>query len=604
MKSSPKPMLFEFSFPMSISVETVWNYLSNTDKMNRSVGYPKVEYTEEPDVRGGSKLYGRVVNAKFFVSEYLEHPFDWVENRYLVVQRDFIRGPMKQLTFKIEAEKTETGFNAKFMIKIIPASFIFRPAIYIEVKNSMIPAFRESMKNLEKYAEKKTDYPLFPIDYVRLSDDPKKLEDVTGRLMKLKGNDELKRKSALYILDSPDVELLKIKPNVMADRMGEKRKETLELLLRAAKAGYFNMNWDILCPSCRGAKSSSNHLSELADQVHCPSCNIDYGPEFDKSVELTFTPTPILREVFGGLHCFGGPGSTPHIRTQLKVYPNEIRMEEMDFHKGSYRVFSLQRKEVLFIDVMDLGEDTNEVKYPSDGRILMKPGKKTLVFENHDESGFITVKVEKSAFDDAVTAYEVTAMQEFRDLFSSEILRPGQEIAIQSIAVLFTDLKGSTKFYNDRGDNFAYKLVGDHFEILSSNASKFEGAVVKTIGDAIMGVFVSPLQALKFAVQTQRDIKDLNRKIGEELIFLKIGIHFGPALAVTMNEKLDYFGSTVNLAARTEGQCLGGDVVITKKLYEYPGVTDFLGKLGARLEQFSANLKGFSTSMEMIRISL
>ncbi|HNF28451.1 MAG TPA: adenylate/guanylate cyclase domain-containing protein, partial [Leptospiraceae bacterium] len=124
------------------------------------------------------------------------------------------------------------------------------------------------------------------------------------------------------------------------------------------------------------------------------------------------------------------------------------------------------------------------------------------------------------------------------------------------------------------------------------------------IGDAIMGVFVSPLQALKYAVQTQRDIRDLNRKIGEELIQLKIGIHFGPALAVTMNEKLDYFGSTVNLAARTEGQCLGGDIVITKKLYEYPGVIEFLGTLGARLEQFSANLKGFSTSMEMIRISL
>ncbi|MCB1177817.1 MAG: adenylate/guanylate cyclase domain-containing protein, partial [Leptospiraceae bacterium] len=177
-----------------------------------------------------------------------------------------------------------------------------------------------------------------------------------------------------------------------------------------------------------------------------------------------------------------------------------------------------------------------------------------------------------------------------------------QEIGVKNIAILFTDLKGSTRLYNEKGDAFSYKVVSDHFDILIENAYKHEGAIVKTIGDAVMAIFLNPLNAIEYAINIQSSIDDLNEKLEEKFVSLKVGIHYGPALAVTMNEKLDYFGTTVNLAARTEGQCKGDDIVITKTLYNYPGVVEMLMEKKVKLEEFQTEIKGFDRSYSMVRI--
>src|SRR6185312_3715437 len=98
-----------------------------------------------------------------------------------------------------------------------------------------------------------------------------------------------------------------------------------------------------------------------------------------------------------------------------------------------------------------------------------------------------------------------------------------------SLTFLFTDLKGSTALYDRVGDIKAYDLVREHFDLLNKIVAAEEGAVVKTIG----GV--------------GHDGKDEGQ--GEDLL-LKIGIHEGPCLAVMLNDRQDYFGQTVNIAAR------------------------------------------------------
>lgn len=121
--------------------------------------------------------------------------------------------------------------------------------------------------------------------------------------------------------------------------------------------------------------------------------------------------------------------------------------------------------------------------------------------------------------------------------------------------------------------------MSNHFQILIENITKYDGAIVKTIGDAIMAIFFLPVNAVLYAIQVQKEIKDLNKKNMERmLLILKVGIHIGSVLAVNQNEKLDYFGKTVNLAARVEGKCKGGDIVITKLLYENEQVKELIKK--------------------------
>jgi class 3 adenylate cyclase len=277
----------------------------------------------------------------------------------------------------------------------------------------------------------------------------------------------------------------------------------------------------------------------------------------------------------------------------------------------------LQSKTTLELEVLPVSGDPAEVPLsldfgvgkPRGARIL--PGTVCLSLTN-SHSHEITASLENLQWtDDASTAAFVTSLQEFRDLFSSEVLVPGQEIAVGAIALMFTDLKGSTAMYGRIGDAPAYALVRDHFRILIDAVRRNEGALVKTIGDAVMGSFSKPENALKAALEIHAGIAAANaagelgpkRKNGRpEPLTVKIGLHHGPCFAVNMNDRLDYFGSVVNVAARTEGQCKGADIVLTATMAAIPAVAEILRTCGKPVEPFTASLKGFNDSFELCRV--
>ena len=177
---------------------------------------------------------------------------------------------------------------------------------------------------------------------------------------------------------------------------------------------------------------------------------------------------------------------------------------------------------------------------------------------------------------DALTADRVNAMQAFRDLFSDQTLRPGDEVGIGRVALMFTDLQGSTALYERVGDAAAYRLVRDHFAFLVATVREHNGALVKTIGDAVMASFSDPADAVRAALAVQAQVAGFNREQGDQHIVIKVGLHCGPCIAVTMNDRLDYFGSVVNMAARLEGQSAGGDIVLSTETHADPAVQELL----------------------------
>jgi class 3 adenylate cyclase len=194
--------------------------------------------------------------------------------------------------------------------------------------------------------------------------------------------------------------------------------------------------------------------------------------------------------------------------------------------------------------------------------------------------------------DEAATAAEVTSLQMFRDLFANEALRPAERIAVGSLTVLFTDLRGSTRMYRESGDAVAFGRVMSHFDVLREAIAAEEGAVVKTIGDSVMAVFVRPVRALRAVLQAQAQLEQ-GLGAGPPLR-LKAGIHAGPCVAVNLNERLDYFGSTVNIAARL-GHLSGmhPGVIISAAIRRDPEVAAWLDAEQLRAEPFEVSLKGF-----------
>jgi len=172
-----------------------------------------------------------------------------------------------------------------------------------------------------------------------------------------------------------------------------------------------------------------------------------------------------------------------------------------------------------------------------------------------------------------------------------------QRLKITSLTFLFTDLKGSTELYERVGDLAAYDLVRAHFRLLNKIVAAERGAVVKTIGDAVMATFPTPDRAMAAALKMREALKDL-----KEDLLLKIGIHEGPCLAVSLNDRQDYFGRTVNIAARVQGLATSRSIFATRRVVTDSEASKLLQSNGIAPAPEKRSLRGIAKQVEIFEI--
>jgi class 3 adenylate cyclase len=214
-----------------------------------------------------------------------------------------------------------------------------------------------------------------------------------------------------------------------------------------------------------------------------------------------------------------------------------------------------------------------------------------------------TFELRRTAWSDqAATAADVTILQVFQDLFSSEVIRPGEEISIGSVTLMFTDLHSSTKLYRQIGDAPAFGRVREHFEILEREVDAEGGSIVKTMGDAVMAAFRRPAPALRAIMKIQKQMVES----GEPALRLKAGIHHGPCIVVNLNNRLDYFGSTVNIAARLPNFSVGGQAIFSESVYHDPEVQEFLEKniQPNTLSRLQADIRGYDEPFSLWKMKM
>jgi class 3 adenylate cyclase len=205
-----------------------------------------------------------------------------------------------------------------------------------------------------------------------------------------------------------------------------------------------------------------------------------------------------------------------------------------------------------------------------------------------------------------VSGHRLLTLQRFRDLFPRETIPPNESLLIRQVTILFTDLAGSTALYSQKGDSQAYSLVNQHFQLLFTIVDQHNGAVIKTIGDAIMATFTAPDNGIRAAIAMQAAMQKFNRQsnqssgsTGDQLI-LKVGVHAGPCISVNLNDRSDYFGTTVNTAARVQGLSQGNDIVFTADLFSHvKAIADLNDYI---CDQSSVSLKGISEPITVFRM--
>ena len=377
-------------------------------------------------------------------------------------------------------------------------------------------------------------------------------------------------------------------------------RQAIEVCLQATKQGLLGLRWDLLCPRCQIGKESVLALDQLPTGAHCPSCNIDYGRNYTENLELAFHPSRSIRPIDGREYCLFGPMSTPHVKLQLTVPPGENLSQDVDLPHGVYRLRTLEPGDETVVEWRDGGFPVVVAEGETIRSGAAAPSG-TVVLENRSPRNLTFIVEEHVWKRDALTAHRATTMQAFRDLFDEDVLRPGDDVEIDYVSIMFTDLKGSTALYERIGDSQAYHLVREHFATLGAAVRDNNGTVVKTVGDAIMAAFTNPVDAFNCAARIHADFADFNATSGKEAVTIKLGLQVGRCISVTLNNRLDYYGTAANKAARLEGQSLGGDIVMSQEFAQDPAVRPLLA--GFSPVQDAVPMKGFDEPVPYLRIT-
>jgi class 3 adenylate cyclase len=192
----------------------------------------------------------------------------------------------------------------------------------------------------------------------------------------------------------------------------------------------------------------------------------------------------------------------------------------------------------------------------------------------------------------ALTGLDVFHRPLFQQRFGDQVLSAEESLQVRHVVLLFTDIRGSTALYERLGDAQAYNLVREHFKVLFQAIEAQGGVVVKTIGDAVMASFRRPAAALEAALTVQGAIGELKVPGTDEAVVVKMGLHAGPALAVTLNGRFDYFGQSVNRAARIQGLARDQEIDFSEAVFQDPSCRRMLAGRKAAVRRFRATLKG------------
>ena len=445
---------------------------------------------------------------------------------------------------------------------------------------------------------------------------------------------------ARLIETGEDHELNRVNVLDFARRTELDEERVISGFLHASRLGLFDLTWNVLCPGCGGVLDAHSTLKSLRhDDYNCALCAAGYEASVDEQVEVAFTVSPRVRriaahdpntlpiwEYFKQIFWSSGVDFNKESFTALT---DEVTLDALELPAGEKAVLSLQlpaqfiivfepvTHAAQFIDVQ--GEPTrerqqlslmyNNVHAPT-GTTTLRPGPLRLSLDN--QTG---VRVLPSVFIAAeglhhligkrkpfLTAKRMLTNQTFRDVYKADNLNIDQRLKITSLTFLFTDLKGSTALYERVGDLAAFDLVRAHFHALLEIISSEKGAVVKTIGDAVMATFIRPEHALAAALRMRSAMAVLNTRRGTEDLVVKIGIHEGPCLAVMLNERQDYFGQTVNIAARVQSLSTSQEIHITGPVIDSPAVAAILEREALKPIQKEAALRGIADKIVVYEI--
>ena len=389
-----------------------------------------------------------------------------------------------------------------------------------------------------------------------------------------------------FLQHAPDQEVARIRPRAFAERFGLDPEQVLSACLYASREGLLVLLWDILCPSCRIPADVKESLAVLQNHGHCEACHVDFELDFANSIEMIFRVAAEVRNVEVQTYCIGGPAFSAHVVAQTHIAAGERFEMELALVEGLYRIRGPQLPFVVDLRVSPRGTASCWELLLDRAPIretvpTLKTGSQIVTLTN-DGPGELQVRLERSASThDAVTAAEASSLTLFRELFPGEILSPGQMVSVATVTLMFVQLDQAAELYTEIGDGKGFEIVRAALSEMSEKVAHRGGAVVKFVGEGLLATFNDSVAAVQAALELNESPQHQAemRQMG-----IRTSLHRGPAMVTTLNDRLDYFGSSGHLAAKLLELARTGDLVLTSSLLANQEIAKLLAERGVTLE--------------------
>ena len=413
---------FEKIVPCKHTAEQLWPYFSQVNEYNRAGGASAVEYEVVPIFNSASVIVGssRKLGIRM---RYKELPYEWHQPRYVHAEMFFETGPFRYMRIRGEHLKNQSA--VKYSINYVPRRGF---GIAVIVAWGILQKFVKIFGQIDERLPESISDPLGAKGFEDISKSKlRKAKDLAQRWRYLIKDAVVPESLAEFVLTAPDSLVGRMRPYALAKQLGTSRSETLEFCCLAARDGFLDMSWDLICPSCGGAKSSSANLDELGSEAHCDVCNIRYDADIKRNVEISFKPRSMIRELDEEEYCLQSPSHQLQIIAQVNIMPGATISLPLSLRPGHYRLRCIgfegetlfdcsygRQSEEVFLSV---GSELDKVKFDC--------GSKFVIHLENNSQNWRTVRFEHHGYrEDAACAAEVVTLPEYRNSLQADATLP------------------------------------------------------------------------------------------------------------------------------------------------------------------------------------
>jgi adenylate cyclase len=335
-----------------------------------------------------------------------ELPYEWLKPKFVQGEMIFESGPL--LYGRIRAEYLEEQSAVRYTVDYVPRHrFGFGPLL----ARGILAKYAGILRGIDERLPPEIDDPLGAEGFADRSTAALQRSERLARQWHHLASDALLPESlAEFVATAPDRLVARIRPYAVAAQLGTARRDTLEFCLRAAREGFLELSWDLICPSCDGAKRRFPTLADLGSEAHCDVCNIRYDADVARNVEVSFRPTTEIRKLDDREFCIQSPSNQRRILAQLNVEPSTTKHLRLSLQPGHYRLRCIGREGELTFDSAygrPRGEAVVQISARIEGASVQCGSELDLLLENESEA-WRTIRFEHHGYrEDSATAAEV-----------------------------------------------------------------------------------------------------------------------------------------------------------------------------------------------------